>query len=60
MAYLYFAKVNVNNDIFKVYEGEKSIEEILNRLILSVNTEDNIILPKNRGYIKFITLSTNV
>lgn len=60
MAYLYFAKVNVNNDIFKVYEGEKSIEKILNRLILSVNTEDNIILPKNRGYIKFITLSTNV
>ena len=48
MAYLYFAKVNVNNDIFKVYEGEKSIEEILNRLILSVNTEDNIILPRRK------------
>lgn len=60
MAYLYFAKINVNNDIFKVYKGEESIENILDKLILNINNKESIFLPKNKGYIKFITLTTNI
>lgn len=60
MAYLYFAKVNVNNDIFKVYKGEEDIDRLLDKLIINVNSDDKISLPKNKGYIKFITLITNV
>lgn len=60
MAYLYFAKLNVNNDIFRVYKGEEDIERILNKLILNINNNDRITLTKGKGDIKFITLTSDI
>lgn len=60
MAYLYFAKLNVNNDIFKVYNGEEDIEKILNKLIVRINSKKILSLPKNKEYIKFIALTSSI
>lgn len=60
MAYLYFAKVNINNDIFKVYKGEEDVDEVLNKLIRNINNKAKIMLPKNKGHIKFISLTTDI
>ena len=60
MAYMYFAKVNVNNDIFKVYKGEEDIDKVLNKLILNIDNKEKIMLSKNKGHIKFISLTTDI
>lgn len=60
MAYLYFAKLNVNNNIFKVYNSEDDIENVLNKLIVNINNKEILSLPKNKGYIKFIALTSSI
>lgn len=37
MAYMYFAKVNVNEEIFEVYEGRNSLKKILDKLIYNLS-----------------------
>ncbi|WP_417151396.1 hypothetical protein [Phascolarctobacterium faecium] len=60
MAYMYFAKVNVNEEIFEVYEGRNSLKKILDKLIYNLSSKKIIVLPQNKGRIKFITLTKNI
>lgn len=60
MANLYFAKINVNGEIYKVYNDELSIDSIIDKLIVNISTEKSIVLPDNKGQIKFITLINNL
>ena len=60
MANLYFAKINVNGEIYKVYKDELSIDSVIDKLIVNISTEKSIILPDNKGQIKFITLINNL
>lgn len=54
---MYFAKVNVNEEIFEVYEGRNSLKKILDKLIYNLSSKKIIVLPQNKGRIKFITLT---
>ncbi len=58
MAYMYFAKVNVNSEeIYDVYKKKVLLDDILRDIILRVDSKVSIDLPKNKGCIKFITIN---
>lgn len=63
---MYFAKVNVNSDVYDIYEKPSLLEKILDKVIISVNTDNRFSIPeeldsKNIGdEIKFITLDKDV
>lgn len=59
LAYMYFAKVNVNEKIFEVYKNPKLLDNILLKLVSRLNSDVVLDLPKNSGQIKFITLGKN-
>ena len=56
MAYMYFAKVNVNDEIFNVYDDPKVLQTLLVKLMGCINNSTKIDLPKDKGIIKFITI----
>lgn len=60
MAYMYFAKVNVNDEIFKVYNEPMLLQELLSKLMANLNSSTRIELPKDKGIIKFITIEKDV
>lgn len=58
MAYMYFAKVNVNSEeIYDVYNKKVLLADVLKDIILKVDSKVSVDLPKNKGCIKFITIS---
>lgn len=60
MAYLYFCKVNVNDEIYAVYENGKMVSDIIDQLILRVNTDVQNDVPDKKETIKFITLTPDI
>lgn len=56
MAYMYFAKVNINDEIYEVYKNTNKLQNILDNLMYSFNTGEIVDLPKSKGSIKFITV----
>jgi hypothetical protein len=55
MAKLYFAKMNINDDIYKVYAGEKKLDDLLQKIYLGVKT-NTIIYDEFGGRYKFFDL----
>ena len=66
MANMYFAKININSDVHKLYENPKLLDDILKELILNINQKKTISLGENKKNkdnkesIKFITLEKDV
>lgn len=43
MATMYFAKVNVNSDIYDIYEDKNKLYDILSDLLININDKDKIV-----------------
>ena len=48
MANMYFAKININSDVHKLYENPKLLDDILKELILNINQKKTISLGENK------------
>ncbi|WP_439442881.1 hypothetical protein ACSMFR_09935 [Listeria aquatica] len=55
MAKIYFAKMNVNDEIFEVYKGEKKLTDLLQEIYEKINSKD-VIYDKFGGRYKFFDL----
>lgn len=43
MGKMYFAKMNINEDIYEVYNGQKNLDELVKKIFIN-------ILPKTKVY----------
>jgi len=60
VAFIYFAKVNVNSKIYDLYRDPKQLDGILDRLITRVDQKRQINITKDKCFIKFISLECDV
>lgn len=58
MSRVYFAKFNVNEHIYKVYENQGLLNELLNKMYREINNEVKLV--DNDGTYKFINLDKNL
>ncbi|PEK04753.1 MULTISPECIES: hypothetical protein [Bacillus cereus group] len=58
MARVYFAKFNVNENIYKVYEDKGLLNELLNKMYREINNK--VKLTDKNGTYKFINLDKNL
>lgn len=59
MPNMYFAKINVNSNIYEVYKNPEMLDKILNNLLLSINQEEKIQIDGG-DWIKFIHLDKDI
>jgi hypothetical protein len=55
MGRMYFAKMNINEQIYELYEGKKSLNELQKKIFSGISTKINIFDEKG-GRIKFFDL----
>lgn len=55
MAKLFFSKMNINEDIFEVYNNEKSLDKLLQKIYLGI-VKDTIIYDEQGGRFKFFDI----
>lgn len=55
MSKVYFAKMNINEQIYEVYEGKKSVKELTKKIFSGLTTTVNVFDNKG-GRIKFFNL----
>ncbi|MBC2258364.1 hypothetical protein [Listeria booriae] len=55
MAKIYFAKMNINDEIFEVYKGEKELSSLLKKIYEKINNEDELY-DEYGGRYKFFDL----
>lgn len=60
MAYLYFCKVNINDEIYEVYKKKRKVADIIDHLIVNVNHDACIDITEKKETIKFITLTSDI
>lgn len=57
MSYMYFGKVNINSNIFEVYNNPSKIGEILKYLFEAIDQEKRLkVDEKNNIWAKFINI----
>lgn len=52
---MYFAKMNINEDIFEVYEGKKKLNDLQRKIFAGLNVK-SVIYDEKGGRIKFFDL----
>ncbi|MCQ5364735.1 hypothetical protein NOW01_06905 [Anoxybacillus salavatliensis] len=57
MPRVYFAKFNINEKIYSVYEQKESLTELLNKIFRDINSD--VVLNDKDGNYKFISLDKN-
>lgn len=63
---MFFAKINVNSDIYKLYDNPDILDGILDKIIININQDKSIVLnkemdSKNDGdRIKFISIEKDI
>lgn len=60
MAFLYFCKVNVNDEIYSVYKKDKNVSDIIDNLIVNINSNVFIEDEDQKSRIKFVTLVPDI
>lgn len=55
---MYFAKMNINENIYEVYNNEKKLDSLIQKIFLSITTKTEIY-DKNGGRYKFFDLDAN-
>ena len=55
MAKMYFAKMNINEQIYEMYEGKQNLEELVKKIFAGLSTKINIYDDKG-GRIKLFDL----
>lgn len=54
MAMMYFAKVNINSDIYDIYEKQSSVDKILKTLFTNIDPENPPIQISESEYVNFM------
>lgn len=66
MANMFFAKINVNSDVYKLYDNPEFLDKILDKVIANIDQQKSIVLneemdSKNNGdRIKFISIEKDI
>lgn len=58
MGMMYFAKMNVNENIYEVYNNKKNLNSLIQKIFLSITTKTEIY-DESGGRYKFFDLDTN-
>ena len=62
VALMYFAKVNVNHDVYKLYEKPELLGQILDRLLVSIDQQKRVKIAQDKEefWVKFISLEKDI
>lgn len=58
MAYVYFAKVNVNSNIYDVYENQEQLDKILDNVLILIDQKK--MVKQENCWIKFISIEKDI